>query len=341
MARFSYIFITCLIALAQLADSDSILHSDLDNIDEFVDDVTLLQASAEVKKKEAAASKAKELQKPTVGKVERYPELPRDECSPTDSILIPAEVPAGESSRKNVQVETPPEMERIEVTSNVEVSSELTDAVVETDAVPTSFASSLAWQIVVVAVCGLFFTALKAARSADNLASEAAAVKHRVTDSVHKETWRMLLDSALAADEASFEEAFKHLSEEGMVNIDSWGCTALHFAAKGGSVPIVKRFLEHGLWVDSEDAWDETPLHIAARAGHLEVCQFLLLSGAGIDTLNAEDRTPLVVAGWAKHADVCRFLLAEGAGIGGMPADEVPPMVSEMLALQALQDQNK
>mmetsp|Transcript_33846 Transcript_33846/g.59685 ORF Transcript_33846/g.59685 Transcript_33846/m.59685 type:complete len:335 (-) Transcript_33846:141-1145(-) len=333
MARFTCLFITCLVAFAQIGDSDSGVH----NFGEYNDEVTLLQAAVEVKKKEAVASKAKATQQPVLDKEARYPELPREECSPTYSIMTHAEAPAGESARETVKVETSAKMESVETITSVVESDKMANDATDADVVPTSSAgSSLGWQVIVVAVCGLFFSALKARQ---DKASQTPA-KHKVTDSAHQETWTMLLDAALAADEASFEGAFKRLSEEGMVNIDSWGCTALHFAAKGGSVPIVQRFLEHGLWVDSEDAWDETPLHIAARAGHVEVCKFLLSSGAGIDTLNAEDRTPLVVAGWAKHAAVCRFLLAEGAGVGGMPEEELPPMVSEMLELQATQDEN-
>jgi len=144
-----------------------------------------------------------------------------------------------------------------------------------------------------------------------------------------------LLTAALSGDHAAFEAQISSSLSQ-LSRVDSWGCSVLHYAAKGGSVKIIKKLLDLGSRIDALDAWDETPLHLAARAGHTEACEFLLTSGADIDSTNAEECTPLVVAGRENHKAICTMLVERGAGVAGLPEDEVPALVTELLKQEAM-----
>jgi len=148
-----------------------------------------------------------------------------------------------------------------------------------------------------------------------------------------KPDYTQLLAAALAGDDGAFEVGLRSASGKFAQHVDNWGCSALHYAAKGGSASIVKKTLELGARVDALDVWDETPLHLAARAGHAEVCEALLVAGAQIDAANAEDCTPLILAGRVEREVICKLLIARGAGVVGL-SDEisVPAFVTNLLA---------
>mmetsp|Transcript_42601 Transcript_42601/g.66439 ORF Transcript_42601/g.66439 Transcript_42601/m.66439 type:complete len:303 (-) Transcript_42601:160-1068(-) len=137
--------------------------------------------------------------------------------------------------------------------------------------------------------------------------------------------WEELLKSALAGDETSFKKI--DLEKSHVKRDDMWGCTALHFAATGGSTEIATDLLQLGAEVNAVDACDETALHFAARAGHVSMCDLLLNKGASVNPLNEQDMTPLVVAGHAREEATCRFLVDHGANAGGMADEDLPLMV--------------
>lgn len=144
-----------------------------------------------------------------------------------------------------------------------------------------------------------------------------------------------VLSAALAGDKAAFEAIISACASQ-LTQVDNWGCTVLHYAAKGGSAHIVKRLVDMRARVNALDAWDETPLHLAARSGHTEACETLIASGATVDSTNAEECTPLIVAGRADHEAVCTLLIGHGAGITGMPEEMVPDLVTRLLNQQAV-----
>jgi len=147
--------------------------------------------------------------------------------------------------------------------------------------------------------------------------------------------WEELMKASLAGDRQRCE-ALLPTGAGDMARTDIWGCTLLHAAAKGGSVPVVRQFLERGAEVNRIEAWDETPLHLAAHAGRTEVCELLLEYGASIDAPNAQDSTPLVVAAEQGHEATCRMLLAKGAGAGGLDDSRLPTLLATLIAEQVL-----
>mmetsp|Transcript_123857 Transcript_123857/g.361660 ORF Transcript_123857/g.361660 Transcript_123857/m.361660 type:complete len:327 (+) Transcript_123857:109-1089(+) len=139
-----------------------------------------------------------------------------------------------------------------------------------------------------------------------------------------------LMKAALAGDAAGCEALLS--KQVSIMGSDLWGCTALHAASKGGSVPVVRKLLERGARTDEPDSWDEMPLHVAARAGHGAVCEALLERGAPADAANAQEWTPLVVAADAGHQAVCRLLMGKGATAGNLTGEALPTLLAELLA---------
>jgi len=52
-------------------------------------------------------------------------------------------------------------------------------------------------------------------------------------------------------------------------------------------------------FVNARDAWDETALHMAARRGSLSCCELLLQANADLNAQNADGKTPLQICGEA------------------------------------------
>lgn len=170
----------------------------------------------------------------------------------------------------------------------------------------------------------------------DKHAQESSASKASGGQTSSQHTGRNpLLVAALAGDSEAFEAQFPG-NQSRLAQVDCWGCTPLHYAAKGGSAHIVCRLLDLGFKVDAIDAWDETPLHMSARAGCIEACASLLRAGANVNALNAQDYTPLVVAGQAGMRGVCSLLLDRGGGAGGLADEEVPGVVAALLMQRVL-----
>jgi ankyrin repeat protein len=96
-----------------------------------------------------------------------------------------------------------------------------------------------------------------------------------------------------------------------------FGVTALHYAVRGGKLPLIKLLLERGARVNSLDADGLTPLlHLAktrSKADPIPVMELLVAHGADIDARDEKQGTLLQhFARQGKLAPV-RWLLAHGA----------------------------
>ena len=73
------------------------------------------------------------------------------------------------------------------------------------------------------------------------------------------------------------------------------GKTALHAAAAGGSVDVMRYLVEVGVPVDVLAAGGRTPLWLAAGEGAIEAMHLLLKLGADVDKANNNDATPVFI----------------------------------------------
>lgn len=96
-----------------------------------------------------------------------------------------------------------------------------------------------------------------------------------------------------------------------MTSVDVNGCTALHLAAKAGSLKTVKVLLGCLLTstLERKDTGDNTPLHVACRHNRLDVLKFLLDKGADVTARNNRNMTCLDVAIEWEAGDVAKTLI--------------------------------
>jgi ankyrin repeat protein len=99
---------------------------------------------------------------------------------------------------------------------------------------------------------------------------------------------------------------------------DADGWTALHIAARSGSIDVVRLLLSRPtIDVNVKNRWKSTPLMIAAGAGNLEIVELLLRHPRTQVDLQAEyyGRTALIEAALKGHLSVVKTLLAHGANV--------------------------
>jgi ankyrin repeat protein len=95
------------------------------------------------------------------------------------------------------------------------------------------------------------------------------------------------------------------------------GLTALHYAVRGGKLPLIALLLERGAAPDALDEDGLTPLlHLSrtrSKADPVPVMELLAASGAAIDARDETGGTLLMHFARRGHAGAVRWLLAHGA----------------------------
>ena len=124
-------------------------------------------------------------------------------------------------------------------------------------------------------------------------------------------------DTALmiAAFNGDVAAANRLIDKGAEINRPGW--TALHYAAASGSLPIIRKLLEHAAYIDAESPNKTTPLMMAARTGHEKVVVLLLEEGAdvllknelgldAIDFAKSQERTAIarILERWQTKASV-------------------------------------
>jgi ankyrin repeat protein/truncated hemoglobin YjbI len=96
-----------------------------------------------------------------------------------------------------------------------------------------------------------------------------------------------------------------------------YGLTALHYAVRGGKLPLIQLLLERGAEVDAMDEDGLTPLlHLSktrSKADPIPVMELLAASGADIDARDENQGTLLMHFARRGNAEPLQWLLAHGA----------------------------
>jgi uncharacterized protein len=95
--------------------------------------------------------------------------------------------------------------------------------------------------------------------------------------------------------------------------VDSYGRSALDYAASFNNLDMAKLLVDHGAKVNGHDPSGDTALHAAAERGNLEIIRFLLDQKAIVDAVNREGVTPLMAAISHSQIAAVRVLLQNGA----------------------------
>jgi ankyrin repeat protein len=78
--------------------------------------------------------------------------------------------------------------------------------------------------------------------------------------------------------------------------VDSYGRTALHYAAAENNVAAAQEIIKSGIDINAKDDNQWTALHFAAQANALEVARLLIEAAAEIDPRDSFGNTPLSTA---------------------------------------------
>jgi len=108
--------------------------------------------------------------------------------------------------------------------------------------------------------------------------------------------------------------------------------TAVHFAAMNGDIDLAKEVLEDKEvqplakeLVNAQDTFGDTALHFAAILGFEDIVEFLCDRGAKTEIINVHRRTALMYAAEHGHNDAVRALLHCGASLAStVPNSRVP-----------------
>lgn len=106
------------------------------------------------------------------------------------------------------------------------------------------------------------------------------------------------------------------------------GMTAMHWAAKNGSMEIVDMLLEAGADVNAGNKVGKTPVALAAESGQVEVLGRLVEKGATIDTVDEIGGTPLLwAAALSKNPATVAFLIEQGADVNVIDSNGMTPLI--------------
>ena len=107
-------------------------------------------------------------------------------------------------------------------------------------------------------------------------------------------------------------------------------CMALHQAAQGGHLKVVKELIKNGANVDAQNKYGGTALHTAAWNGHLEVVQELVRRHPDlVHTRDKRNMTPLHSASCGHtviHVEMAKELLRHGADVTAVNVDNQTPL---------------
>jgi ankyrin repeat protein len=88
----------------------------------------------------------------------------------------------------------------------------------------------------------------------------------------------------LAALQGKLEVCQQLVATNADINKPGW--TALHYAAIGGHLPLVKLLVDRNAYIDAESPEGATPLMMAAQAGEAKIVAYLLEAGADPRLIN-------------------------------------------------------
>jgi serine/threonine-protein phosphatase 6 regulatory ankyrin repeat subunit B len=133
---------------------------------------------------------------------------------------------------------------------------------------------------------------------------------------VNKEDFqgRLVLHFAMRGNQPSMIQYLLSISARAnWTYTDQQGCSALHFAASGGSVQAVKLVISSGIDINISDTNGWTPLHWACRNGDVDTVRLLTDSGANLHSKNIQGQTPLDVAIFCNNGSLM-FILSQFNG---------------------------
>ena len=124
----------------------------------------------------------------------------------------------------------------------------------------------------------------------------------------------LLIDAAKANQLSLVETALRSQADPNTSD-NTYGWTALHYAASSGNTEIIHILLKAGANINAQNEEGSTPLYSAVWARQIEAVKLLLEYGARLDISSKVGITPLHSAVTALSSELTKMLLAAGADI--------------------------
>ncbi|MFB0552620.1 MAG: ankyrin repeat domain-containing protein [Phycisphaerae bacterium] len=96
---------------------------------------------------------------------------------------------------------------------------------------------------------------------------------------------------------------------------------AFHLAAYLGDIEKLKKCLQDGIDINSQEDFGSTVLHLATNLGKKDIVEFLISRGAQVDAKDTIGVTPLYYAAMHNYEDIADLLLAKGADANAKDKD--------------------
>jgi ankyrin repeat protein len=122
-----------------------------------------------------------------------------------------------------------------------------------------------------------------------------------------------LIAAAKAGDEAAVRAAIRLKPDSTVKATAPDGTTALHWAARGDHLAIVRLLIGAGARADATDRYGLTPLALASINGSAPIIDALLNAGANAKGRVGDGETVLMAAARAGRTDAAKLLLDRGA----------------------------
>lgn len=131
----------------------------------------------------------------------------------------------------------------------------------------------------------------------------------------------------VAAEQGAIDQVKEALKEGASPDAMGPNSGALHVAAAGGHLDIVKLLLDAGANPNRADQQSFYPLHLAASACAHEICSLLLAAKATVDVTTNKGGTPLHVAAATGCSTVLQVLLKQGANLEAKDSYDATPLL--------------
>ncbi|KAG7166875.1 Ankyrin repeat domain-containing protein 2-like, partial [Homarus americanus] len=146
----------------------------------------------------------------------------------------------------------------------------------------------------------------------DQLLVAAAEGKTREVKALVKQGANLEARSTNPGEEGHKDAAVKLINLGANPQALAGGRLAVHWAAYGGHVDVLKALSDLGCDLDVISADKSTALHLAADNGNFEAVQWLVEHGVSVHTLNGDTRTALDLAKASRFKAVSLYLKRKG-----------------------------
>ena len=132
-----------------------------------------------------------------------------------------------------------------------------------------------------------------------------------MTDSL---TRRFLRAAKVARTRRQTRKVRRLLNQGANVNSqNAYGITALMYACVQSNFRLIKHLIEYGARINTKDSYGNSALMLAAMNGHQPIVGYLIRRGARIHARDDNGNTPLIIASMYGDLNTVRYLIKQGS----------------------------